>query len=106
LPGQHQELPLPVVYNWEPEWEVEQVLQSRKHACRLQYQVKWLGIEHDPVFYNAEGFKGALHKIKAFHDQYPKAIGPSVNLQYWIDCYLQGNEPEDRADDNSWISKR
>jgi hypothetical protein len=53
------------------------------------------------VFYNAEGFKRALHKIKAFHDQYLKAIGPSVNLQYWIDYYLQSNEPEDRADDNS-----
>jgi hypothetical protein len=57
------------------------------------------------VFYNAEGFKRALYKIKAFYDQYLKAIGPSVNLQYWIDCYLQGNEPEDRTDDNSWISK-
>jgi hypothetical protein len=85
---------------------VEQVLQSWKHACRLQYQVKWLGIDHDPVFYNAEGFKRALYKIKAFYNQYLKAIGPLVNLQYWIDCYLQGNEPEDRADDNSWMSKR
>jgi hypothetical protein len=53
------------------------------------------------VFYNAEGFKRVLYKIKAFYDQYLKAIGPSVNLQYWIDCYLQSNELEDCTDDNS-----
>jgi hypothetical protein len=100
LPGQHQEPPLPIVYNQQPEWEVEQVLQSRKRDRRLQYQVKWIGMDHDPEFYNADGFKGAPHKVKAFHDQYPKASGPPINLQYWIDCYLQGTEPENRTDDN------
>ena len=100
LPGQHQEPPLPIVYNQQPEWEVEQVLQSRKHTRKLQYQVKWIGVDHDPVFYDAEAFKGAPHKLKAFHDEYPKARGPPVNLQYWIDCYLQGKEPADRHDDN------
>ena len=82
LPGQHQEPPLPIVYNQQPEWEVEQVLQSRKRSRKLQYQVKWVGIDHDPEFYDAEGFKGALYKLKAFHDEYPKAIGLLVNLQY------------------------
>jgi hypothetical protein len=105
LPGQQQEPPLPIVYNQQPEWEVEQVLQSRKRDHRLQYQVKWICIDHDPVFYNADGFKGAPHKVKAFHDQYPKASGPPINLQYWIDCYLQGTEPENRTDDNRWVVK-
>jgi transposase InsO family protein len=86
LPGQHLEPPLPIVYNQQPEWEVEQILQSRKRARKLQYQVKW----------------GAPHKLKAFHDKYPKAIGPPVNLLYWIDCYLQSKEPADRTDDNGW----
>ena len=40
LPRQHQEPPLPIVYNQQPEQEVEQVLQSRKRARKLQYQVK------------------------------------------------------------------
>ena len=105
LQGQHQEPPLPIVYNQQPEWEVEQVLHSRKRYRKLQYQVKWLGIDYDPVFYDAESFKGAPHKVKAFHDQYPKAIGPPVNLQYWIDCYLQGSEPETRADDNGYAAR-
>jgi hypothetical protein len=106
LPGQHPEPPLPIVYNQLPEWEVEHVLQSRKRRRKLQYQVKWVGVEHDPEFYDAEGFKGAPHKIKAFHDQYPKALGPPKNLGYWIDCYLQGDEPEDRLDDNRWVEKQ
>jgi hypothetical protein len=106
LPGQHLEPPLPIVYNQLPEWEVEHVLQSRKRRRKLQYQVKWVGVEHDPEFYDAEGFKGAPHKIKAFHDQYPKALGPPKNLGYWIDCYLQGDEPEDRLDDNRWVEKQ
>jgi hypothetical protein len=105
LPGQYPEPLLPIVYNQQPEWEVEQVLQSRQRNCRLQYQVKWIGIDHDPEFYNAEGFKGALHKVKAFHDQYSKAIGPLINLQYWLDCYLQGTEPEKCTDDNHWVAQ-
>jgi transposase InsO family protein len=100
LPGQHHDPPLPIVYNQEPEWEVEEVLQSRTYRRKLQYQVKWVGVDYDPVFYDAEGFKGAPHKLKAFHDNYPKAKGPPKNLFYWIDCYLQKVEPVARADDN------
>ena len=106
LPGQRQEPPLPIVYNEQLEWEVDHVLHSRRKYHKLQYQVKWTGVDHDPVFYDAESFKGSPHKIKAFHDQYPDAIGPPVNLQYWIDCYLEGKEPEDRIDDNGCAVKR
>jgi hypothetical protein len=35
LPGQHPEPPLPIVYNQQPEWEVEHVLQSRQRYRRL-----------------------------------------------------------------------
>jgi hypothetical protein len=61
---------------------VEQILQSRKQARKLQYQVKWVGVDYNPVFYDTESFKGALYKLKAFHDKYPKTIGPLVNLLY------------------------
>jgi transposase InsO family protein len=105
LPGQHQEPPLPIVYNQQPEWEVERILQSRKRYRKLQYQAKWVGVDHHPEFYDAECFKGAPHKLQAFHDEYPKALGPPVNLQHWIDCYLQGREPENRADDNGWADE-
>jgi hypothetical protein len=80
LPGQHQEPPLPIVYNQHPEWEVEQILQSRRRARKLQYRAKWTGVDYDPEFYDAECFKGAPHKLKAFYDEYPKATRPLVNL--------------------------
>jgi hypothetical protein len=100
LPGQHPEPPLPVQYNQQPEWEVEQVLHSRRHARKLQYRAKWVGVDHDPVFYDAECFKGAPHQLRAFHEKYPKATGPPLNLPYWLECYSQGKEPADRPDDN------
>ena len=100
LPGQHSEPPLPIVYNQQPEWEVESILQSRKWCQKLQYQVKWEGFDHDPEFYDADGFKGAPYKLKAFHDEYPQATGPPVNLQHWIDSFQNGKDPENRVDDN------
>ena len=106
LPGQHPDPPLPIVYNQHPEWEVEYICQSRVRQRRLQYQAKWVGFDHQPEFYNAENFKGSPHLLKAFHDEYSQAKGPPANLQYWIDCYQQGKEPEVRGDDNRCRTKR
>ena len=85
---------------------VAEVVGQRVRAAHLRgAEPIETGVDHDPVFYDAESFKGSPHKIKAFHDQYPDAIGPPVNLQYWIDCYLEGKEPEDRIDDNGYTVK-
>jgi transposase InsO family protein len=103
LDGQHPDPPLPVEYNNQPEWEVEEVLASKKLRRKLVYRVKWVGLDHDPVWYDAEGFKGSPHKLRAFHASYPSAFGPPVNLDYWLDCYLAGTDPDDRDDDNGWV---
>jgi hypothetical protein len=100
LPGQRQEEAVPVVYGTQPEWEVEEILNSRIFSRRLQYQAKWAGTDHDPTYYNADGFKSAPHALRTFHETYPEAPGPPVNLPYWIDCYLQDQEPEERPNDN------
>jgi hypothetical protein len=89
-----------VIYGTQPEWEVEEILNSRVFSQRLQYQVKWIGTDHDPTYYNADRFKGAPHALRTFHEAYPDAPGPPVNLPYWIDCYLQDQEPEERPNDN------
>jgi len=41
--------PLPIIINREPEWEVEEILNSRWHRRRFQYLVKWkgYGCEHN-----------------------------------------------------------
>jgi len=36
-----QALPPPIVVNKEPEWEVEEVLDSRWHWRRFQFLIKW-----------------------------------------------------------------
>jgi hypothetical protein len=100
LPGQLNEPPLPVQYNGEDEWEVEEILAVRRVRNRLYYRVKWVGFDHDPVWYDPEGFKGSPRKLKAFHDQYPNKPGPPRHLTDWIRCYENGIEPEDRPDDN------
>ena len=100
LPGQQNESLLPVQYNGEDEWEVEEILGVRRTRNRLYYRVKWTNLDHDPVWYDPEGFKGAPHKLKAFHDQHPNKPGPPRHLTDWIHCYEEGTDLEDRWDDN------
>ena len=100
LPGQQNEPLLPVQYNGEDEWEVEEILAIRCTCNRLYYCVKWTNLDHDPVWYDPEGFKGAPRKLKAFHNQYPNKPGLPQHLTDWIHCYEEGTDPEDHWDDN------
>jgi hypothetical protein len=43
LPGQIRVPPLPVIVNYEEEWQVEEILDSRRVRRKLQYLVKWRG---------------------------------------------------------------
>ena len=45
LPGQRHPPPPPVVVDREQEWEVEEVLGSRRRYRKLEYKVKWVGDE-------------------------------------------------------------
>src|SRR5256885_14668777 len=47
LPGQKNEPPEPVIVDDEEEWEVDDILDSRRYGRgkRLQYLVKWKGYE-------------------------------------------------------------
>ena len=38
-----EDYPLPIVIDGEPEWEVEEILNSRWHWRRFQYLIKWKG---------------------------------------------------------------
>jgi len=42
-----QALPLPIVIDGEPEWEVEEVLDSRWHRRRFQFLIKWKGFSRE-----------------------------------------------------------
>ena len=77
LPGQIEPPPPPVITEWEePEWELEEVEDSRWYRRRLQYRVKWMGFPPDRTWYNADGFENAQELVKMFHKRYPKKPGP------------------------------
>lgn len=78
LPGQVLPPPPPVEVDGEPEWEVEQILDSRRHYGRLQYKAKWVGYDMiDRQWYDAEFFENAQELVQAFHIRYPdKPSGP------------------------------
>lgn len=85
LPGQSTEPPKPVQIHGENEWEVEEILASRVHRGKLQYRAKWRGTDDDRrKWFPARNFKGAPHKIRDFHAQYPDKPGPPRRLQEWL----------------------
>ena len=65
--------PPPVEIDGEPEYELEDIVDSRLHYNRLQYRAKWTGYspEHDKTWYPAENFDNALLAIQRFHTRYP-----------------------------------
>ena len=55
------------------------------HRGKLQYRAKWRGTDDDRrKWFPARNFKGAPHKIRDFHAQYPDKPGPPRRLQEWL----------------------
>jgi hypothetical protein len=101
LPGQLQELGLPIIVNGQDEWDVEEVLASRGYYGKLQYRVKWASSEPDPTWYPASDFIGCPHKLKEFHDQNPSLPGPPRYLTDWLRSWEDGtDEPEYHGDED------
>jgi len=73
LPGQKNEPPGSIVVNDEDEWEIDDILDSRRYRRRLQYRVKWNGYDNDLNWYNADGdeFMNAQEVVDDFHIRYP-----------------------------------
>jgi len=74
LPGQHSEPPRPLVIEEDEEhWEVDDILDSRRYRGRLQYKVKWIGVDRDDEWYYADKgeFDGSEEVLDEFHKLYP-----------------------------------
>jgi Chromo (CHRromatin Organisation MOdifier) domain len=78
-PGRAQEQPPPpVVVNDEPEYEVEDILDSKLVRRRLFYLVKWKGYSDiDNYWEPAANLKNTPILVKRFHSRYPTKPGPS-----------------------------
>jgi hypothetical protein len=59
-----------VVIDGEEEWEVEEVVDSRRRYRRLEYKVKWVGDE-EATWQPAGDLEHAADMVELFHQKYP-----------------------------------
>jgi len=73
FPSQNKPPPLPIIREGEPEYELEDIIDSRLYYRNLKYRAKWTGYspEHDKVWYAAANFENAEHAKQQFHQCYP-----------------------------------
>lgn len=82
------------------EWEIDQIITSRIHYGKLQYQVTWMGWDPDPEFYDAASFKNSPSKLREFHDRQPECEGPPSRLLAWEAAHFAEEEDPPHKDDN------
>ncbi len=65
-----------IVINDEDEWEINDILNSRRYKRWLQYQVKWKSYDNDLNWYNADDneFMNAQEMIDDFHIKYSRKV--------------------------------
>jgi hypothetical protein len=66
--------PLPELIEGQLEWEVEKVLDSRLHRCKLQYLIKWKGYSEVHNFWEPKENVNTPILLAAFHKRNPAAI--------------------------------
>ena len=101
LPGQPPPNPPGEPIQGVEEWEVDEILASKLTRSTLKYKVSWIGHDPDPVWYNASNFMGAPHKLKSFHERYPRQPGPPRALPRWLEAWEKGVEDLTPLEDDS-----
>jgi hypothetical protein len=71
IPNRQQPPPPPVVVEGQEEWEVEEILDSRKQGRGLQYLVRWKGFPADTSWEPRSNITNAGDAIRAFHRRHP-----------------------------------
>ena len=73
FPSQPTQPSPPIIIEGEPEYELEQIIDSRLQYGKLQYRAKWTGYppEHDKVSYPYNDFENAGMAKRQFHQKYP-----------------------------------
>ena len=72
--SQIQTPPPPIEIDRDPEYEIEEIIDSRRYRNKLQYRAKWTGYspEHDKTWYPAENFNNASLAREQFDARYPR----------------------------------
>ena len=70
---QQEEPPLSIIVNDEDEWEVDDILNSRRFERnkKLQYRAKWMNHFSNRKWYDADNFNNAKNIVIEFHARYP-----------------------------------
>jgi hypothetical protein len=74
VPGQRLPPPEPIIIDREPEYEVEDIVDSHIFRCRLQYLIKWRG--WDVLTWEQATEVNRLKAIDNFYAQHPNKPGP------------------------------
>jgi len=74
IPGREPQAPLPpIVVNGEPEWEVEEVLDSRWHWRRFQFLIKWKGFSREHNSWEVASDVKAPDLVAEYYQRHPVA---------------------------------
>ena len=71
LLGQHNDSLPPVIVNDEEEWEVDNILNAKKHGRRVLFRVKWKGYDEDKQWYPSANFNNAPEIVEDFYRRHP-----------------------------------
>jgi len=66
--------PPPIVIDGEPEWKVEEILDSRWYQRRFQYLIKWKGYGCEHNSWESASKVSAPELIAEFHCKHPGAL--------------------------------
>jgi len=66
--------PLPIIIDGEPEWEVEEILNSRWYWRRFQYLVKWKGYSYEHNSWESTSKVSMPELTVEFHRKHPGAL--------------------------------
>ena len=73
-PGQRLPPPPPIEVDGEEEYEVDEILDSKRVRGQLKYLIKWTGY-NEPIWEPAQNTND-LRAVDEFHARYPDKPGP------------------------------
>jgi hypothetical protein len=100
VPGQDYTRPAAEDVDGEEEWIVDEILASREHNGKLQYQVKWSNWDPTEEWFPAKDFKNAAALLEKFHADYPEKAGPPARLENWLRAAAEDRFDKKHPDDN------
>ena len=96
IPGQKPPMLPPDLIDGIPEWEIEDILASRKRRGKLEYHIQWKGYDtSERTWEPAANLKHSQELVEEFHKAHPKAIRSIAGI-YHVDSHTFSSFLENR----------